>query len=178
MAFIVLLYNYARYHTIFDAGFNHPRYLGEPWFAKGRFNIAYIPRHIEAIFYLEPKLNEDQFPFFKPSMFGMALIMVTPAFLYAFGARVKRLEVVAAVAMGLVMIPDVLHGTTGWTEFGYRYSMDYFPMLAVLTASGLGRRVGTRKWLVIALSVFVAMWGPLFFFDTRLEDVLGFQWKL
>jgi hypothetical protein len=179
MAFIVLLYNYARFHTIFDAGFNHPRYQGQPWFAKGRFNIAYIPRHIEAIFTLGPKLNEDQFPFFKPSMFGMALIMVTPAFLYAYGAQVKRLEVIAAVAMGLVMIPDVLHGTTGWAEFGYRYSMDYFPMLAVLTASGLGRRsVGTRQWLVIALSVFIAMWGPLFFFDTRLEDVLGFQWKL
>jgi hypothetical protein len=24
----------------------------------------------------------------------------------------------------------------------------------------------------------MAMWGPLFFFDTRLEDMLGIQWKL
>jgi hypothetical protein len=31
---------------------------------------------------------------------------------------------------------------------------------------------------LIGLSVFMAMWGPLFFFDTRLEDLLGFQWKL
>jgi hypothetical protein len=80
--------------------------------------------------------------------------------------------------MGLVMIPHVLHGTTGWGQFGYRFSMDYFPMLVVLTASGMGYRVGIRGWLVIGLSVFIAMWGPLFFFDTRLKDVLGYQWRL
>ena len=48
-------------------------------------------------------------------------------------------------------------------------------MLLVLTASGMGYRVGIRMWLLIGLSVFMAMWGPLFFFDTRLEDLLGFQ---
>jgi hypothetical protein len=178
MAFVMLLYNRSRFDSIFETGYGHPQYLGQPWFAKGRFDISYIPRHIEGIFYLGPTLNEDQFPFFKPSMFGMALILVTPAFLYAYSAAWKRLEVAAAAAMVLVMIPHVLHGTTGWTQFGYRFSMDYFPMLAVLTASGMGYRVGIRKWLVIGLSVFIAMWGPLFFFDTRLEDVLGYQWKL
>jgi hypothetical protein len=38
--------------------------------------------------------------------------------------------------------------------------------------------MGIRKWLIIGVSVFMAMWGPLFFFDTRLEDMLGIQWKL
>ena len=178
MAFVMLLYNYGRFHTIADLGYSDPQYVGQPWFANGRFNISYIPRHIEGILYAAPKLNENQFPFFKPSVFGMALIMVTPAFLYVYGALVKRLEIAAAVAMVLVMIPDVMHGTTGWAQFGYRYSMDFFPMLAVLTASGMGYRVGVRSWLVIGLSIFIAMWGPLFFFDTRLEDVLGYQWKL
>ena len=177
MAFLVLLYNYGRFHTILDAGYSHPQYNVAP-FEQGRFNISYIPRHIEAIFYLGPQLTENKFPFFKPSAFGMALIMVTPAFLYVYGARMKRLEVAAALSMVLVMIPDVLYGATGWAQFGYRFSLDYLPMLAVLTASGMSYRVGSRKWLVICLSVFIAMWGPLYFFDTRLEDVLGYQWKL
>lgn len=153
MAFLVLRYNYARFDTIFDAGYDHPQYEGQPWFAEGRFHISHIPRHIEGIF------------------------MVTPAFLYVYGALVKRLEVTAALAMGLVMIPHVLHGTTGWAQFGYRFSMDYFPMLVVLAASGMGHRVGIRGCLVIGLSVFIAMWGPLFLFDTR-QDVLGYQWRL
>ena len=178
MASLILLYNYGRYHTIFDAGYNHPQYHNVPPFTQGRFSISYIPRHIEAIFYLGPKLNESQFPFFQPSVYGMALVMVTPAFLYIFGARMKPLEVTAAVTMLLVMIPHVLYGATGWAQFGYRFSLDYFPMLAVLTAAGMDHQMGIRKWLVIGLSVFIAMWGPLFFFDTRLEDLLGYQWKL
>lgn len=153
--------------------------MNEPWFAKGRFDISYVPRRIQAIFYLGPNLDENRFPFFKPSEFGMALFMVTPAFLYLFTARVRRLEVAAAVAMGLVMIPHLLHGTTGWTQFGYRYSMDYLPMLAVLTASGMRYRIETRrKWLIIGLSVVIAVWGPLYFFHTRLEDMLSIQWNL
>ena len=78
--------------------------------------------------------------------------MVTPAFLYVYGARMKRLEVAAALSMVLVMIPDVLYGATGWAQFGYRFSLDYLPMLAVLTASGMSYRVGSRKWLVICLT--------------------------
>jgi hypothetical protein len=178
MASLILLYNYGRYHTIFDAGYNHPQYHNVAPFTQGRFNISYVPRHIEAIFYLGPKLNESQFPFFQPSVFGMALIMVTPAFLYVYSARMKRLEITAAVTIVLVMIPHLLYAAIGFAQFGYRYSLDYFPMLAVLTASGMGYRMGVRKWLVIGLSVFIAMWGPLFFFDTRLEDLLGHQWKL
>jgi hypothetical protein len=178
MAILVMAYNYARFHTIVDLGNFHPQYAAEPWFAKGRLNISYIPRHIQAIFYLGPDLDENHIPFFKPSVFGMALFMVTPAFLYAFDARMGRIEVAAAAALALVMIPDILHGTTGWTQFGYRFSMDYLPMLAVLAASGMEYRMGARKWLLVGLSVLIAMWGPLFFFDTRLEDMSGIQWRM
>ena len=66
----------------------------------------------------------------------------------------------------------------GWAQFGYRYSLDYLPMLAVLAASGMGERPGVRAWAAVALSVLVAMWGPLFFFDTPAEGVLGVDWGL
>lgn len=175
MAAVVLLHNYARFGTIFDGGYGHPQYE-ELWAGRGPFNISHITTHIDGMFFLGPDMNGGQFPFFKPSVFGMALFMVTPAFLYAYAAMVKRLEVAAAVSIGLVMIPHVLYVVTGG-GFGYRFSMDYVPMLLVLTASGMGHRIGIRQWLLIGLSVFVAMSGPLFFFDTRLEDLLGFQWK-
>ncbi|MGH3842002.1 MAG: hypothetical protein ACRDS0_11235 [Pseudonocardiaceae bacterium] len=176
MASMVVLYNYARYGTILDHGYDHPVYTKDWQFAEGIFSISYIPRHIRGIFFYGPE-PIAQFPFFKPAVFGMALFMVTPAFLYAYRALAKRLEVAAALAMGLVMIPHVLYAVTGG-GFGYRFSLDYLPMLAVLTASGMGHRVGIRGWLAIVLSVLVAIWGPLYFFDTRLEDVLGHQWTL
>jgi hypothetical protein len=175
MACLVVLYNYARYHTIFDRGYSHPQYESL-WAGQGPLNANHIITHINGIFFMGPELDPGQFPFFKPSVFGMGLFMVTPAFLYAYGASAKRLELVAAASVGLVMIPHILYVVTGG-GFGYRFSMDYVPMLMILTASGMGQRVGLRKWLLVGVSVFMAMWGPLFFFHTRFEDVLGYQWQ-
>lgn len=176
MAFADILYNYARFDSVFDKGYDHPQYEDQPWFASGRFDVSYIPRHVEGIFFTGPELNEGTFPYFRPSTFGLALFMTTPAFLYLFNAGVSRLTVVAAWAAALVMIPISAHGTTGWAQFGYRFSMDLFPMLAVLTASGMHHQIGRRKWAVIAVSVFVSLWGPIFLFETRLEDLIGYQW--
>ncbi len=177
MAVVVPLYNLARYGTVADAGYDHPQYSQSPWFADGRFSVAHVPRHVEALFTVGPQLT-DRFPFFTPTATGMALFLVSPALLYALVARRGRVEAAAACAVLLVMVPHVLYGTTGWAQFGYRYSLDYLPMLAVLAASGMGERPGVRAWAAVAVSVFVAMWGPLFFFDTAVEGVLGVAWKL
>ncbi|HET9254156.1 MAG TPA: hypothetical protein VFO16_03010 [Pseudonocardiaceae bacterium] len=177
MALVVFLYNYARFGTIADLGYVHPQYAGGV-FAQGRFSVSCIPRQLHAILSQGFDLDESRFPFFKPSVYGTALFLVSPAFLYAFGTRLGRVEIAAMVAMGLVMIPHVLYATTGYAQFGYRYSLDYLPMLAVLTASGMGYRMGGRKWLVVGLSVLIAIWGPLFFFDTRLESLLGVHWQV
>ena len=178
MAVVVPLYNLARYGTVADAGYDHPQYAQSPWFADGRFSIAHVPRHVEALFTLGPQLTADRFPFFMPSPTGMALFLVSPALLYALVAGRGRVEAAAACAILLVAVPHVLYGTTGWAQFGYRYSLDYLPMLAVLAASGMGERPGVRAWAAVALSVLVAMWGPLFFFDTPAEGVLGVDWRL
>ena len=178
MAVAVPLYNLARYGTVADAGYDHPQYAQSTWFSDGRFALAHVPRHVEAMFTLGPQFTPDRFPFFTPTAFGMALFLVSPALLYAFVARRGRMEAAAALSILLVMVPHVLYGTTGWAQFGYRYSLDYLPMLAVLAASGMGERPGVRAWAAVALSVLVAMWGPLFFFDTPLEALLGISWRL
>jgi hypothetical protein len=176
MAGADLLYNFARYGTPLDKGYDHPQYADQPWFAKGRFDISYIPRHIEAIFYKQPELNEGEFPYFRPSSYGMALFFTTPAFLYAFNSYWDRRTLAAALTLGLTAVPLVLHGTTGWAQFGYRFSMDLFPMLAVLTAAGMRHELSGLKWMAIAASCFVCFWGVLYAGDTPLEDLLGHQW--
>lgn len=178
MAVVVPLYNLLRYGTIADGGYDHPQYAESSWFADGRFALAHVPRHVEALFTLGPQFTPDRFPFFTPTTAGMALFLVSPALLYALVARRGRVEAAAAVATLLVMVPHVLYGTTGWAQFGYRFSLDYLPMLAVLAASGMGPRPGVRAWAAVALSVLVAMWGPLFFFDTPIEAVIGVEWNL
>lgn len=178
MAAADLLYNFARYDTILDKGYDHPQYVDQPWFDKGRFDISYVPRHIEAIFFKQPELDESQFPYFRPSSAGMALSFTTPAVLYAFNTYFDRRTIAAAVALGLTAVPLVVHGTTGWAQFGYRFSLDLLPMLVVLTAAGMRHQLSGLKWAAIGLSCIVCFWGVIYAGDTPLEHLLGYQWTV
>jgi 4-amino-4-deoxy-L-arabinose transferase-like glycosyltransferase len=176
-AAVVPLYNLLRYGTVADLGYDHPQYSNVPFFADGRFSLSYVPRELGAILFQGPVVV-DAFPWFVPSTIGMGLFLVSPALLYAWGARRGRLEAAAAVATLLVAVPHLLYGAVGFAQFGYRYALDYLPMLLVLAASGMGERPGRRAWIAVALSVAVAAWGPLYFFDTPIESLLGVSWHL
>jgi hypothetical protein len=103
-AIFYVAYNWVRYGTLRDLGYYHPQYVDEPWFARGRFDITYIPRHLKAIAYELPAFS-SHLPYVKPHAIGMALLLVTPMFVYAFRARLRdRRNVAALVALLLVSL--------------------------------------------------------------------------
>lgn len=161
-ALLYLGYNLARFGTPFDAGYFHEQYVDKPWFAEGLFDLSYIPRHLDAILFAAPEFRES-FPYFHPSRFGVGLFLTTPAFLYAFRARLGPRTVAAAASVGLVAVPILTYGATGWGQFGYRFALDWLPMLVVLTASGMEERVDGRKVAVVGLAVLANLWGVLSF---------------
>jgi uncharacterized membrane protein len=164
MAGMYLLYNYVRYDSIFDKGFINADYTNEPWFSKGRFNISYIPRSLNNLLFTVPKFTE-KFPYFKPSLAGLGLFFTTPALLYIFRAKLRGLTLAACVGTLATATIWMLHGTTGWVQFGYRYSLDALPLLALLVASGMRYRLDCLKIAVIVLSCGVNLWGVLSFHE-------------
>ena len=164
MAGAYLLYNYARYDSIFDQGVFNAQYSAEPWFSEGRFSLSYIPRNVNGILFVVPKFTEG-FPFFKPSLVGMGLFFTTPALLYIFRAKLRGLTLAACVGTLATATIWMLHGTTGWVQFGYRYSLDALPLLALLVASGMRYRLDWLKIAVIVLSCGVNLWGVLSFHE-------------
>ncbi len=165
-----MAYNYMRFGDVGQTGYFQEFYMEEPWFSHGRFNILYIPRHIYAIFFQGPMLLEE-FPYFKPSFIGLGLFFTTPAFLYAFLASKNGLTLSAALGILCILPPLITHGTTGWSQFGYRYSLDFIPFLAILTAKGMKGRVGLLEATVILVSILVNLWGVLCFFRLNLVGV-------
>ncbi|MFQ5879227.1 MAG: hypothetical protein ACE5IZ_03495 [Dehalococcoidia bacterium] len=162
MGVAYLAYNYGRYDTWRDMGYYHTQYSSEPWFSEGRFDISYIPRHHNAIFFSGPVFSEE-FPFFKPSKIQMGLFFTTPALLYAFNAPLRGLTMAAIVGILLTAVPLVTHGTTGWGQFGYRFSLDMLPLLAILVAAGMRQSLSPLAIGVILLSCGVNLWGTLSF---------------
>jgi len=158
---LYLAFNYGQYGTCMS-GYYQGEYLTGPWYSKGLFDISYIPRHLNAILFAGP-IFTDEFPFFKPSFMGLGLFFTTPALLYIFRARLKGLSLAAIAAILATAIPIVTCGATGFAQFGYRYSLDVLPFLAILVASGMRYRLNRLKIAVILLSCAVNLWGTLSF---------------
>ncbi len=162
MGGLYLLYTYGEYGS-FTLGYERGDFTEGPWFSEGLFNVRYIPRHLNAILFQSP-VYTDQFPYFKPSFIGLGLFLTTPALLYMFRARLReRLPLAALVALLLTSIPLVTYGVTGWLQFGYRFSLDLLPFMAILVASGMRHRLDRLKIAVILLSVSINLWGTLAF---------------
>lgn len=164
-AAVYLAYNLMRWGTLTDAGYAILT-VGDVFFNHGLFSAWYLPRHLYAIFIEPPGLVDDTIWFLRPGIKGMSLFLTTPPFLWVFAGlrHVRRDPAVAAVAAAalLALLPDVLHGTVGFAQFGYRFSIDAQPFLVALALAGDARTVDgwrTRPtWLFIAAAaVGVAM---------------------
>jgi hypothetical protein len=102
----------------------------------------------------------------------MSLFLTTPAFLWVFIAlrEVRRDLVVGATALAalLALLPDLFHGTVGFQQFGYRFSIDAQPFLVALalTADGLVRGAWRDRPTIlfvaaILLSVLVNLYATI-----------------
>jgi hypothetical protein len=142
-------YDLLRWGSLFDSGYVRLT-QGDVFFTRGLFSPFYLPRHFYAIFLEPPDLVEGTPFFLRPRGIGTALFLVTPAFLWLFaGLRgVRRDIATAAVATGalLALIPDIFHGTVGFKQFGYRFSLDVQPFLVALAIAGDARRDTTWRW--------------------------------
>ncbi len=162
--FILLnaVYNFARFESPFDISYYLiPGILEEPWYQKGIFDISYIPRHLKVIFWGLPKLIEE-FPFLLPSWHGMAIWITTPAFIYAFRAGIRnKLSLGCWLSIVLIALVNFSHGTWGFTQFGYRFAVDFYPLLFLLTVKGIGDEIKWHHKTLIIIGILVNLWGVL-----------------
>ena len=79
----------------------------------------------------------------------------------------------ALLAVGAIVVFDLMHFSQGWVQFGYRFSNDFAPFALPLLAVGIDRLGGRRAWLVLGLvgcSILVNLWGVVW--AIRLPRVL------
>lgn len=154
------IYNYLRFGTISDIAYNI-LLTHSPSHPYGLLNIRYIPIHLMEIFTAMPVFI-FKFPYIIPSLNVMALWLVTPAFfLIPFAKFKQRIIFASAIAVFFSAIPSLLKGGNGFTQFGYRYALDYMPFLIILCASGMRNRVNFLSKILICLSVLINLWGVL-----------------
>lgn len=170
-AAVYLAYDLLRWGSLTDTGYVRLT-EGDVFFSHGLFSPAYLPRHFQAIFLEPPDIVEGVPWFLRPRFIGMALFLTTPAFLWVFAAlRLVRREAAVtatALAAALALLPDVFHGTVGFQQFGYRFSIDAQPFLVALACGGDAaftgvwrRRPSILFLLAVAVSVAVNVYAAI-----------------
>jgi hypothetical protein len=164
-AVLLAWYNLARFGSPLDFGYAHiPSgdsggvVTDEPWFRYGLLSPLYIPRHLYAIL-LQSFDWVDAFPFLRPNLTGLSLTLSAPFLFWSAAAwRVRKAEPLVPIAMLsviLVLLPDVMHGSWGFAQFGYRFVLDAVPLMILLL--GWAYRERASAWLVAAVVIGVAV---------------------
>ncbi len=153
------LYNYFRFGTILDVGYVLLPIQHEFWYRYGLLSVMYIPIHLQEMFAAMPIIQPKP-PFIIPSIFAMAIWFTTPAFIYIIRAPLKsRLTMASITSVIAISLPSLIHGGNGYTQFGYRYTLDYVPFLLILTALGFRNKLSILKLTLITLSIVINLWG-------------------
>ncbi len=163
VALPVAAYNLARFGSPIDFGYAHipsgesGLITDEPWFRDGLMSISYIPRHLKVMF-LDTFDLVGEAPYLRPSWSGASLIVTAP---FVFGALTARDRLVPWLWLGvvLVMLPDLLWGSWGFAQFGYRRILDAMPLLLLLLGSAFRQRIGRGWRLAIVAGIVIHAYG-------------------
>ncbi len=183
-------YNYLRFNSIFETGYNSSSLGGtgvlDQARAAGLFGLVHLPKNLYYFFMAMPEpvgisltgnpgdIPVLPFPWIQPSPWGMSIFLTTPTIIYAVHAS-RRIPAVLAAWAGIILtaIPIFTYYGVGWIQFGFRYALDFTPLLWLLIAIALRQRLislnrpSLALWLII-LGCLINLWGAYWLTSVRL----------
>jgi hypothetical protein len=120
-------------------------------------SISYIPRHLKVIF-LDGFQIVAEAPYLKPSLSGASLVLTAP---FLFLSLLARGRIVPWLWLGvlLVMLPDLLWGSWGFAQFGYRRILDALPLLLLPLGLAYRERSDWLLRLTVGFGIVVHAYG-------------------
>ncbi len=156
-----LIYDWLRFGSVTQNGYALiPGLLQEDQYRNGFFSILNIPRKLYALFLTMP-VQVEEFPWIQSRLLGgLSIVLTSPIMLWSIKARRPDWFGLGAwLAVGLILVPILLHADPGGAQFGFRYAQDFYPFIFLLTVRGLAGRLGFEAWLAIAIGFLVNLWG-------------------
>ena len=158
-----MIYNEARFgsptefgHTFLDV---RQQTQIEQW---GLASSHYLGRNLAVAFTLLPEWLGHA-PWISISGHGLAMWVTTPILLFLVWPRDKpAIHRALWLTVALVAIPSLFYMNSGWVQFGYRFSLDYFVFLIMLLAIG-GRPLNALAKTLIVIGIVVNLFGAYTF---------------
>ena len=148
------LFNYVRFNNPLEYGFNYideTRHLQQLREKNGPFSIKNVSRNLWYMLLETPNLNFEEKIDLNFNLKGNSIFFLTPPLLAIFLAYpvVKRRKKIRFnpyisslwIASIITLIPSLMHHSSGWMQFGYRYSLDVNVLLMLLSVFGMKGKV-------------------------------------
>lgn len=144
----------------------------------GYFSIVHAPTKLYLLLFSSPEPVKKQnveyvlkFPYLKANGYGLAIWFTSPLFLYLLIAKKKPYTLSAVIAIFLLMLPSFLFSGTGSSQYGYRYGLDFIPLLFLVLLSAFPKGLTRFAKILILVGVIfnasymLSIWNsyPLFF---------------
>jgi hypothetical protein len=181
LGLLAMWHTHARFGDPFEWGHTYLQIRWRPRIERwGLFNYHYLGRNLAIFLASLPWLSANP-PYVTISKHGLALWVTTPGLLLAlWPRRTSRTMVALTMAIAPVLVLNLMYQNSGWIQFGYRFALDYLPLVFALLALG-GRRFGAGFWALAALALVVNAFGAATFdrmprfYDTDNSQQLYFQ---
>jgi hypothetical protein len=98
----------------------------------------------------------------------------------AIAAGIKsRDKLVIACWSAIIPVALILFtfAATGWSQFGYRYALDFYPFLFILTVRGIGKDIRWHHMLLITASLAINVWAVLWLYQFDPIQMWGLKWS-
>jgi hypothetical protein len=155
------IYNYARFHELGEFGHTYLQVRQRAQIDQfGLLSLHYLGRNLAVAFTLMPSWQQHHVSI---SGHGLALWLTTPAILLVLWPRERNVWFApVALVTGFIALLVLCYQNSGWVQFGYRFSLDWFVLAIVLLAIG-GRPLGRVTKALIIAGVVVNLYGAIVF---------------
>lgn len=177
---LLFCYNFFRFHNFLEFGYIYHQpavqILANNLKEYGAWNIHYFPTNLYYLFLSAPEAVFKEgtkvltFPFLKPDIWGMSILITSPWILWIFKASYKHKEIPAAFLTTALTLTFLLgYFSTGVRQLGYRYSLDFMPFLFLILCYLFAKNLP----ILFKITVIIAFIINLYFFPLIFVQALN-----
>ncbi len=166
---LLLLYNFARFGSITEQGYNL-QILFNPSLNKAReygiFNLVHIPGNLYYFFLATPHpVFKDTIshvlrpPFIEQDDWGLGLFVISPYYIYLIFLHYRdRISKLLWITVLIIALPIFCYYGIGYSQYGYRYSLDFLPFLFFLLIKNYREQLGALSLRTRIFIILAVMW--------------------